>query len=158
MALDKGIHNSQLSKAFAAGKPLNVSHCISHSRLKTSATHMKFILPLLLLALLSSCSTTGDHAPSAIKIEGRVIDNRKHAVKGVHVQAEGFKTVLTNEKGEFALIGPAPQADSLTVNFVAPGFKPTTEVYTRTANGINGVAIWPRARGTGNGVIIWPRR
>ena len=84
---------------------------------------MKFILPLLLLALLSSCSTTGDHSHSAIKIEGRVIDNRKHPVKGVHVQAEGFKTVLTNEKGEFALVGLAPQADSLTVNFVAPGFK-----------------------------------
>lgn len=118
----------------------------------------KLLLPLLLLALLPSCSTTADRSGSTIKIEGRVVDNRKHPVPGVQVQAEGFKAVLTNSKGEFALTGPAPRSDTLTVTFVAPGFKTTTEVYKRAASGINTVVIWPRARGNGNTVIIWPRR
>jgi hypothetical protein len=118
----------------------------------------KLLLPLLLLALLPCCSTIGDRSGSTIKIEGRVIDNRTQPVPGVQVQAEGFKPILTNSKGGFALTGPAPRGDTLTVTFVAPGFKTTTEVYKRAAVGVNGVAIWPRARGNGNGVIIWPRR
>jgi|GEM_PF-5268066 len=121
----------------------------------------KLILPLLLLALLSSCSTTGDYSPSTVSIDGRVVDNGKHPVKGVEVQAEGFKTVLTNGKGGFSLTGPAPRADSLTVNFVAPGFKTTTEVYKKTSrvtgNGTT-VVIWARAAGNGNTVVIWPRQ
>jgi hypothetical protein len=83
-------------------------------------------------------------------------------VKGVQVQAEGFKTVLTNGKGEFALTGPAPRTDSLTVNFVAPRFKTTTEVYKKTSrvagNGTT-VIIWARATDNGiNTVVIWPRQ
>lgn len=119
----------------------------------------KLILPLLLLALLPSCSTTRDHSSSTVSIEGRVVDNRKHPVRGVQVQAEGFKTVLTNANGEFALTGPAPQGDSLTVNFVAPGFKPTREVYKKTSR-VTGfgvvVVVWPRATGNGSTVIVWP--
>jgi hypothetical protein len=119
----------------------------------------QILLPLLLLALLSSCSTTGDHSPATISINGRVVDNRKNPVKGVQVQAEGFKTVLTNGKGEFALTGPSPRTDSLTVNFVAPGFKTTTEVYKKTSrvtgNGTT-VVIWARTTGNGNTIIVWP--
>jgi hypothetical protein len=121
----------------------------------------KLLLPLLLLALLPSCSTTGEHSPSTVSIDGRVVDNRKNPVKGVQVQAEGFKTVLTGGKGEFDLTGPAPGIDSLTVNFVAPGFKTTTEVYkktTRVTGGGTTVIIWARATDTGiNTVVIWPR-
>ena len=119
----------------------------------------KLVLPLLLLALLPSCSSTGDHSSSTVSINDRVIDNRKHPVKGVQVQAEGFKTVLTNGKGEFELTGATPRTDSLTVNFAAPGFKPTREVYKKTSrvtgNGTT-VIIWPRTSTDGNGVIIWP--
>lgn len=119
----------------------------------------KFLLPLLLLALLSSCSVTGDHSPSTISINGRVVDNRKHPVKGVQVRAEGFKTVLTNAKGEFDLTGPVPRADSLTVSFLAPKFKTTTEVYKKTSrvtgNGTT-VIIWARTTGNGSTIIVWP--
>jgi hypothetical protein len=120
----------------------------------------KLLLPLLLLALFPSCSTTGDHSPAAVSIDGRVVDNRKNPMKGVQVQAEGFKGVLTNGKGEFALTGPAPRTDSLTVNFVAPRFKTTTQVYKKTSR-VTGsgttVVIWARATGNGNTVVIWPR-
>jgi hypothetical protein len=82
-------------------------------------------------------------------------------VKAVQVQADGFKTVLTNDKGEFTLTGPAPQTDSLTVTFVAPGFKPTREVYKKTSrvagNGTT-VIVWPRATGNGNTIVVWPLR
>jgi predicted phage tail protein len=121
----------------------------------------QLLLPLLLLALLASCSTIENHSASTVSIDGRVVDNRKHPVKAVRVQADGFKTVLTNDKGEFILTGPAPQADSLTVTFVAAGFKPTREVYKKTSrvagNGST-VIIWPRAAGNGTTIVVWPRR
>lgn len=82
-------------------------------------------------------------------------------MKGIQVQAEGFKTVLTDDKGEFALGGAAPQGDRVTVTFVAPGFKTTREVYqktTRVADNGTTVEIWARATGNGNTVVIWPRR
>lgn len=122
----------------------------------------KLILPLLLLGRLPSCAITGNHWPweSDLSITGRVVDHRKNPVSGVQVQAQGFKTVLTNSKGEFTLAGAAPRTDRLPVNFMAPGFVNTTRVY-KAANRVGGpgtvVVVWPRVAGNGNTVVIWPR-
>jgi hypothetical protein len=123
------------------------------------------LLYLLLLGLLSSCAMTENHSSSnsssTLSIAGRVVDNRKNPVKGVQVQAEGLKRVVTNDRGEFLLTGPAPRTDSLTVSFIAPGFTKATKVYkatTRVAGNGTTVVIWPRVAGNGNTVVIWPRR
>lgn len=124
----------------------------------------KRILLLLLGGLLSSCAIAENYPPkelsSAVSITGRVVDHRKNPVKGVEVKANGFRNVLTNDKGEFALIGPAPRSNSLTVNFTAPGFINSRRVYkaaTRVAGNGTTVIVWARVAGNGNTVVIWPR-
>lgn len=124
----------------------------------------QILLCLLPLGLLPSCAITGNNWPwesaSTLSITGHVVDHRKNFVSGVQVQAQGFKTVLTNGKGEFTLTGAAPRADRLAVNFTAPGFMNTTRVY-KAAKQVGGpgtvVVVWPRLAGNGNTVVIWPR-
>ena len=110
----------------------------------------KCILPLLLCGLLSSCATAENYPPkessSTVSITGRVVDHRKNPVKGVKVEAKGLRMVLTNDKGEFVLTGPAPRTDRLTVNFTAPGFtgfrwigKPDAEVSDLVPNPVHPV-------------------
>lgn len=76
------------------------------------------------------------------------------------MEAKGLRMVLTNDKGEFVVTGPAPRADRLTVNFTAPGFMSTTRVYKAasrvTGNGTT-VIVWARVAGNGTTVVIWAR-
>jgi Carboxypeptidase regulatory-like domain len=88
-------------------------------------------------------------ARSNVSISGRVVDDRKNPVRGVQVQAQGRRPVLTNGKGEFILAHLRP-AERLAVNFSAPGFMNTTRVYRATA----GAA---RIGGKSATIVIWPR-
>jgi hypothetical protein len=71
----------------------------------------KCILPLLLGGLLSSCAIAENHrwkeSSSTVSITGRVVDHHENPVKGVRVDAKRFRMVLTNDRGEFVLSGPA---------------------------------------------------
>src|SRR4051794_18558159 len=111
----------------------------------------KCILPLLLGGLLISCATTEKYPPKesslTVSITGRVVDHHKNPVKGVKVEATGLRMVLTNDKGEFVLSGPAPRTDSLTVNFSAAEFRKTSRVYKAAT----------RVTGNGTTVIVWTR-
>ena len=76
------------------------------------------------------------------------------------MEAKGLQTVLTNDKGEFRLTGPAPRNDSLTVNFTARGFNKTKRIYkadTRVTGGGTTVIVWARVAGNGTTVVIWAR-
>lgn len=102
--------------------------------------------------ILSSRTSLANDPPrqsrATVSISGRVVDRRNSPVRGVQVQAQGRRPVLTNGKGEFTLNGLG-RAERLTVNFSMPGMMNTTRVYQPPA----GAA---RIGGSGNVIVVWP--
>lgn len=78
-------------------------------------------------------------------VKGRVVNPRNEPVVGVQVRVPARDAALTNDRGEFNLVG-LPATERLPVSFSARSFMDTTKIYNtaRLSIGTSVVVIWPR--------------